>query len=198
MRKFVLVLVFLLVSVTLAFSMAGPQGEGGNPLFSFLPLIIIGGIVFGITRLVKKSNSEGLSSNGYRVIKKRGLLSFIFLGFLTFGIYILWRGYVISRDVNIMCEGDGKKTRGLLAMTLLSLVTFGIYGFIWLYELGDRLKANGQRYNIVINESGGTVLLWFLLGSLLLGIGPLVAFHIVFKISMPLQRNTIREYLLQV
>jgi hypothetical protein len=99
---------------------------------------------------------------------------------ITFGIYGLWRIYVLARDLNLMCEGDGKKTRGLLVLIFLGLITFGIYDLVWLYMVGDRLHDNAKRYNLSFNEGGGTILLWFLLGSLIV-VGPLIAMHIIFK-----------------
>jgi hypothetical protein len=82
--------------------------------------------------------------------------------------------------MNLMCEGDGKKTRGFLAFFFFGLITLGIYYLVWLYMVGDRLHDNAKRYNLTFKEGGGTVLLWFLLGSLII-IGPIIALHIIFK-----------------
>jgi hypothetical protein len=99
---------------------------------------------------------------------------------ITGGIYGLWRIHVLARDMNLMCEGDGKKTRGLLACLFFGLITFGIYDLVWLYAVGDRLQDNAARYNLTFKESGGTVLLWLLLGALII-VGPFIAMHIIFK-----------------
>ena len=114
------------------------------------------------------------------MVKKRGLAGLIILSFITFGIYGLYWIYKLAKDVNLICEGDGKKTAGLLKYLLLGIITFGIYDFIWVYMLGDRLQDNAQKYNITIKESGETVLLWFLLGSFII-IGPFIALHIIIK-----------------
>jgi hypothetical protein len=114
------------------------------------------------------------------MIKKRGLASFILLSIITLGIYCLYRYYVLARDVNIMCKGDGKKTGGLAAQIFFGIITFGIYDLVWLYMLGDRLQDNAPRYNLTFKESGGTVLLWYLLGSFFI-IGPFIALYIIFK-----------------
>jgi hypothetical protein len=79
-----------------------------------------------------------------------------------------------------MCLGDGKKTGGFLKYWLLGLITLGIYDLVWLYMLGDRLQDNAGKYDLKFKESGGIVLLWFLLGSLII-IGPFIALHILFK-----------------
>jgi hypothetical protein len=41
------------------------------------------------------------------MIKKRGLASYILLSIIiTGGIYGWWRIHVLSRDLNLMCEGN--------------------------------------------------------------------------------------------
>ena len=97
------------------------------------------------------------------------------------GIYGYYFIYSIARDVNTMCRDDGEKTGGLLAFILLSFVTCGFYGLYWEYKLGNRLAANAPRYGITFQENGTSVLLWYLVGSLLCGIGPFIAMHILIK-----------------
>lgn len=127
----------------------------------------------------------GGASNGNRPLLKtdRSLVVFILLNIVTCGIYGLWFIHALARDVNIACEGDGQKTSGLLAFILLSMVTCGIYGFIWYYSLGNRLAINAVKYNMHFQENGTTVLVWQLFGSMLCGIGPFIALHIIIKNS---------------
>lgn len=114
------------------------------------------------------------------VIKKRGLVGLILLSIITFGIYAYYWIYKLAKDVNTICEGDGKKTGGLLAFLFLGMITLGIYDLIWLYLLGDRLQDNGPKFNVTIKESGGTILLWYILGSMIV-VGPFIALHIIIK-----------------
>jgi hypothetical protein len=114
------------------------------------------------------------------MIKKRGLASFILLSLITFGIYTLYWIYKLAKDVNLLCKDDGKKTGGLLKYLLLGLITFGIYNLIWMYMLGDRLQDNAPRYGLTFKESGGAVLLWYVLGSFII-IGPFIATYIIIK-----------------
>lgn len=116
-----------------------------------------------------------------RMSTNRGLLMYILLNIVTCGIYSYIFIYSLSNDVNEVCQGDGEKTGGLLAYILLNLVTCNIYYFIWWYKLGNRIAANGPRYNVTIQENGTSFLLWTLLGSLLCGIGPLIALHQVLR-----------------
>ena len=114
------------------------------------------------------------------MIKSRSLVVLILLSMVTFGIYGLYWIYKLAMDTNTICEGDGKKTGGLLKVLLLGLITFGIYDLIWVYMLGDRLQDNAPKYNLTFKESGGTILLWYILGSLII-IGPFIAMHIIIK-----------------
>lgn len=111
----------------------------------------------------------------------RGLLMYIVLTIITCGIYSYYFLYAMARDVNIACEGDGKNTGGLLAFILLSFITCGFYALYWYYSLGNRLAANAPRYGLSFQENGTTVLLWYLVGALLCGIGPYVAMHFLMK-----------------
>jgi hypothetical protein len=114
------------------------------------------------------------------MIKKRGLLGLILLSIITLGIYGLYWIYKLAKDVNSICEGDGKKTGGLLKFILLGIITFGIYDLVWLYMLGDRLQDNAPRYGLAFKESGGAVLLWYILGAFII-VGPFIALYIIIK-----------------
>lgn len=123
------------------------------------------------------------SNLNYSRVKKtnRSLLTYILLNLITCGIYGYIFIYGLSNDVNEVCDGDGQKTGGLLVYLLLGFVTCGIYDFIWWYKLCNRISVNGPRYGVTISENGTTFLLWSILGSLLCGIGPLIALHQVLR-----------------
>lgn len=121
--------------------------------------------------------------SGERLKDDRGLLSYILLTIITCGIYGYYFIYKMAHDVNIACEGDGESTSGLVAFILLSWITCSIYAWFWYYKLGNRLAANGPRYGVVIQENGTTVLMWQIFGSLICGIGPFIAMHILIKNS---------------
>jgi heme/copper-type cytochrome/quinol oxidase subunit 2 len=114
------------------------------------------------------------------MVKKRSLLGYILLSIITGGIYGLYWIYKLAKDINLMCEGDGKKTRGLLFLFFISLITVGIYSLFWICALADRIQDNGPKYNLNFKESGTTVLLWLILGSFII-VGPFIAYHIIIK-----------------
>lgn len=111
----------------------------------------------------------------------RSIVVYILLTLVTCGIYGWYFIYCLARDVNTVCAGDGQNTTGLGMYILLSIVTCGIYPIFWMYSLGNRLAANAPRYGMSFQENGSTVLLWYLVGMLLCGIGPLVAMNIVIN-----------------
>lgn len=117
----------------------------------------------------------------YALKTDRSLVAYILLNIITCGIYGYYFLYTMARDVNIVCSGDGKKTGGLAAFILLSFITCGFYALYWYYALGNRLASNAPRYGLNFQENGTTVLLWYLVGALLCGIGPYVAMHFLIR-----------------
>lgn len=118
---------------------------------------------------------------GGRLQTDRSLIMYILLTIVTCGIYSYYFIYKMAQDVNTACEGDGDNTSGLLTFILLSYVTCGIYAIYWEYALGNRLAANAYRYGFSFQENGTTVLMWYLVGLLLCGLGPFIAMHILIK-----------------
>ena len=76
-----------------------------------------------------------------------------------------------------------KDDRGLASYIILSIITCGIYAWYWYYKLGNRLANNAGRYGLSIQENGTTVLMWCIFGTLICGIGPFIAMHILIKNS---------------
>ncbi len=106
----------------------------------------------------------------------RSLLKLILLSIITLGIYSLWFWSQYAKDMNTVCQGDGKTTRGILFRIILSILTLGIYDLVWMYGVGSRIHDNCYKYNIACETTGGSVLLWFVLGAAII-IGPFVAIH---------------------
>jgi len=106
----------------------------------------------------------------------RSMLVLILLTIVTFGIYPLffWSGY--ARDMNIVCLGDNRHTRGVLARIVFSILTLGIYDLIWMYCAGERISRNAYARGLQCNVTGGSVVLWHVLGSLIV-VGPFIALY---------------------
>ena len=132
--------------------------------------------------------------NGEKLKDDRGLISYILLNLITCGIYGYYFLYKMAHDVNIACEGDGQSTAGLVQFIVLSFITCGIYSWYWYYKLGNRLAANASYYGMNFQENGTTVLMWFIFGMLLCGIGPFIGMHILIKNSNKLCNAYNRKY----
>ncbi len=116
-----------------------------------------------------------------RMKTNRSVIAYILLTLITFGIYGLYTIHAIARDTNILCHGDGKHTRGLIGLWFFSLITCGIYPLFWYYGLGERLSYACHHRGIHCNISGGSLLLWMIVGAMLCGLGPFIALHQIFS-----------------
>lgn len=108
----------------------------------------------------------------------RGLLKFLLLSLITFGIYPLVFFSSISSDINVIASRyDGKKTMHFLLMSLIiTPITFGIGALVWSHRISDRIGGELARRGIAYSFSAGDFWLWEVLGSLIV-IGPLVYTH---------------------
>lgn len=105
----------------------------------------------------------------------RGLIKYLIFSALTLGIYAFYFIHAVSREVNCVCEGDGKKTRGFFLYMLFTALTFGIYYFVWGYSVCNRMDERIRRTGKISNVTGGSWFMWTVFGTLLFGVGPLVA-----------------------
>lgn len=96
-------------------------------------------------------------------------------------VYPLIMMTIISKEINILCEGDGEHLMPYICAVLLGCVTLGIYYIYYLYRMQTRLRDNCSRYNVIITESGGMIVLWYLVLLILFGIGPIVSLAIILK-----------------
>lgn len=115
----------------------------------------------------------------------RGLLKFILLGIITFGIYPLVFFSGISEDINLVASRfDGKKTMHFcLLFFLVGPITFGIADIVWFHRISSRLGNELTRRVIPYSFGAVDYWLWNVLGSLIL-IGPLVYIHKLAKASV--------------
>ena len=108
----------------------------------------------------------------------RGLLKYVLLSLITFGIYGLVVKTHISMEIDtVAAPRDHKSTLNyLLVVLLLGPITCGIFPLIWYHNLsnriGDELKAHNLGYEFGAGDFWG----WGVLGSLIL-IGPFVYLH---------------------
>ena len=111
----------------------------------------------------------------------RGVIKTILLSFITCDIYYFYQIHKIGKEMNTCCKGDGRKTPGLLMFILLCIITCGFYVFFYLYRLENRIQDNSRKYGLFVSETGMTILLWEILGSIFCLLGYFVALHLVLE-----------------
>ena len=104
----------------------------------------------------------------------RSLLLYVLLSFVTFSVYHFYFMDLWAKDVNILCEKDGKHTVGVEKMMLFSVLTFGVYKYVWLAEIVDRICDNAAEYDVEVRQDSETFLVWMILVPVL---GYLVAMN---------------------
>lgn len=112
----------------------------------------------------------------------RGLVKYILLTIITFGIYAFVAMSSVSDDINtIASRYDGKKTMHFCLMTFVfSWLTFGIAPLVWYHRISNRTGNEAHRRGINYEFNAGSFWLWNVLGSLII-IGPFVYIHKLFK-----------------
>lgn len=90
-------------------------------------------------------------------IKQRSLFKYYFLSIITLGVYAIFFWCKLAKDINTLCEGDGRKTMKYFPSLILSLATVFVYGFVWKYQLAERMNFNAERYGLKFSESGALV-----------------------------------------
>ncbi len=112
----------------------------------------------------------------------RGLLKYILLSIITFGIYGIVLFSSISTDINVIAgRYDGKRTMHYcLLVFLVGWLTAGIAFFVWYHRISARIGAELTRRGVYYRFGAGTYWLWGFLGTFIL-VGPLVYCHKLFK-----------------
>ena len=120
----------------------------------------------------------------------RGLLKYILLSLVTFGIYPLVFMSGISNDINVIASRyDGKKTMHYcLLFFIVGPITCGIAYIVWAHKISARIGNELARRGIAYSFGAGTYWLWNVLGSLI-GIGPFVYLHKLAKAMNQLAAN---------
>ncbi len=112
----------------------------------------------------------------------KGLLKFILLSLITFGIYAIVAMSSVSNDINIVASRyDGKKTMHFcLLFFIITPITFGIAPLVWYHRISARIGAELSRRGINYSFGASDYWLWNILGSFII-VGPFVYLHKLFK-----------------
>ena len=112
----------------------------------------------------------------------RGLVKYILLSLITFGIYGLVVLSAVSTDINTIAgRYDGKKTMHFcLVLFIFSWLTFGIVPLVWYHRISARIGNELSRRGIAYSFGAGSFWGWNILGCLIV-IGPFVYLHKLLK-----------------
>ena len=112
----------------------------------------------------------------------RGLIKYILLSLITFGIYGLVVMSAVSTDINtIASRYDGKKTMHYcLIFFIFTGLTLGIAPIVWYHRVSARIGNELKRRGIAYSFGAGSYWGWNVLGSFI-GIGPLIYLHKLLK-----------------
>lgn len=115
------------------------------------------------------------------MIQNRNFVTYLLLSFVTCGIYSIYFMYKLVQDTNTMCDQD-EPLPNYFVVLLLTIVTCGIYNYFFLYKFSEKIYNNGNnKYQAAINENGMTMLLWFIIGSFVLGIGYFIGMYLAIN-----------------
>lgn len=106
---------------------------------------------------------------------KRGLLKYLLLGLVTFGIYDIWQMSEVGTTLNLIAtRRDGKRTMHYCLMFfLLGWLTLGIGWLVWYHKLTSRIGTEQAARGLPVTVTAATYWLWNILGSLII-VGPFI------------------------
>ena len=111
----------------------------------------------------------------------RGLLKFILLSIITFGIYGIVVLAKLPGELDIAASRyDGRRTCPFFPMLYLTGITLGIYGLIWEHNFSNRIGAEVKRRGYNFNFGAADFWLWGVLGAFII-VGPYIYIHRLFK-----------------
>ncbi len=112
----------------------------------------------------------------------KGLLKYILLTIITFGIYGLVVMSSVSTDINLTASKyDGKRTMHYcLLFFLVGPITFGIAYIVWAHKISARIGNELKRRGIAYSFGAADYWLWNVIGSIIV-VGPFVYMHKLFK-----------------
>lgn len=120
----------------------------------------------------------------------KGLLKYILLSIITFGIYGLVVMSSVSNDINIIASRyDGKKTMHFCLLAfIVGPITLEIATLVWYHKISNRIGNELARRNISYSFGASSFWLWGIIGSLII-VGPLVYMHKLFKATNLIAEN---------
>lgn len=112
----------------------------------------------------------------------RGMIKFILLSAITFGIYSIVCLSNISVEINTVASRHDKRStmHYCLIFFVFSWLTLGIVPLVWFTRICNRMGNELTRRSIDYHISGGTFWGWGIFGSMIV-VGPFIFYHKFFR-----------------
>lgn len=132
--------------------------------------------------ITKQQRIPASATPAYKLKTNRGLLKYIFLSLITFGIYGIVTMSEVTEDINIIASRyDGRRTMHYcLIFLIFSWLTLGIAPLVWAHRMCGRIGNELARRGIAYRFGTGTFWGWGFFGSLIL-VGPFIYTHKLLK-----------------
>ena len=88
----------------------------------------------------------------------------VILSIVTLGIYAIYWGYKLTKDINELCKDKMKPLPNYFLAIFLSIITLGLYGAYWSYQVAKRLYEISPVYGVEVKEKPQYMLLLTELG----------------------------------
>lgn len=114
------------------------------------------------------------------MMKKKNIALYIILNIVTFGIFRFFFWWKWTKDVDKMCEGDGKESANYFLILILNVFSLGINVPVWNYQMAERIYQKGGELGAEIKHGGLFVMFWKLipfLGSFIANMLKIVYFN---------------------
>lgn len=130
----------------------------------------------------RNANYQPSSAPVGQLKTNRGLLKFVLLSLITFGIYGIVAMSSVSTDINVIASRyDGKRTMHYcLLFFVISWLTLGIGVLVWYHRLSARVGNELTRRAIGYRFGAGTFWGWGFFGTLIV-VGPFIYCYKLFK-----------------
>lgn len=113
---------------------------------------------------------------------RRGLIKYVLLNIITFGIYGLVVMSHISEEINVLASSrDGRHTMHFLLIAFIfTVMTCGIATLIWWHRISNRIGNELVARDCNYRFGASDFWLWGILGAIIL-IGPFIYRHKLLK-----------------
>ncbi len=88
------------------------------------------------------------------MMKKKNIALYIILSIVTLGVFRYFFWYSWTKDVNKLCDGDGKDSANYILVLILNVFSLGINVPVWTYQMGERLFQKAGDYGVEIKHGG--------------------------------------------